>query len=150
MNPDALNTLILEMIPQAFLLTPNIPEAETITGKTLKTTSDIKEAAKIIHDMGAQSVLIKGGHRDGDAEDILFDGQQFYHYSSQRIPTRNTHGTGCTYSSAISANLAGGMPVRDAVAAAKDYITQAIRYALPIGEGYGPVNHFYSSNAEKA
>ncbi len=143
MQPGALKTLIHEMIPQAFLLTPNIPEAVTITGRKIETTEDMKEASQIIYDMGAKNVLIKGGHLEGDAEDILFDGEQFVYYRNKRILTKNTHGTGCTFSSAIAANLANGMEVRDAVGAAKEYITTAIEHALPIGKGHGPVNHFY-------
>jgi len=143
MQDSALDTLILEMIPLAFLLTPNIPEAETITGKKITTVEDMREAARIIQGMGAQNVLIKGGHLTGAAEDILFDGKEFAHYCSPRIATKNTHGTGCTFSSAIAANLSNGMEIGEAVRAAKDYITMAIEHALPIGKGNGPVNHFY-------
>ncbi len=143
MQSEALETLIHEMIPRAYLLTPNIPEAETITGRRISGTDGMEEAARIIHGMGAQNVLIKGGHLEGDAEDVLFDGKDFTRYQSDRIRTKNTHGTGCTYSSAITANLANGMEIREAVGAAKKYITAAIRYAVPIGKGHGPVNHFY-------
>ena len=143
MQDSALDTMIREMIPLAFLLTPNIPEAEAITDREIHNTQDMKEAARIIRDMGSENVLIKGGHLQGDAEDILFDGKQFYHYCSMRIDTKNTHGTGCTYSSAIAANLAEGMAVEKAVEEAKKYITEAINHALPIGKGHGPLNHFF-------
>lgn len=143
LQDNALDTLIHEMIPLAFLLTPNIPEAETITGKTITTVEDMREAARSIQEMGAQNVLIKGGHLTGAAEDILFDGKEFTHYRSSRITTRNTHGTGCTFSSAIAANLAKDMEIGEAVRAGKEYITMAIEHALPIGSGHGPVNHFY-------
>lgn len=143
MNRNALSALIHELIPAAFLLTPNIPEAEIIAGKKISDSKGMKEAARIIHEMGAQNVLIKGGHLEGDAEDILFDGKDFLHFHSKRINTRNTHGTGCTYSSAIAANLAKEMEIEEAVCAAKAYITSAIEHAVPLGKGHGPVNHFY-------
>ena len=149
MQSSALETLILKMIPQAYLLTPNIPEAETITGREIKTIEDMRKAARIIHGMGAANVLIKGGHlaeKPEDnmfAEDILFDGAEFFHYRRERIQTKNTHGTGCTFSSAIAANLANGMEIQKAVGAAKEYITMAIKHSQPIGKGHGPVNHFY-------
>lgn len=143
MQPNALKTLINEIIPLAFMLTPNIPEAETITGMKILNIEDMKKVAAAIHKMGTKNVLIKGGHSDGDAEDILFDGQEFYSYNTKRINTKNTHGTGCTFSSAITANLANGMDVTKAVKCAKDYVTMAIEHALPIGKGHGPTNHFY-------
>lgn len=146
MRSDALETLIQKIIPMAFLLTPNIPEAETITGKKISCIREMEEAARIIHDMGAGNVLIKGGHLAGDADDILFDGKEIYRFGAKRIRTVNTHGTGCTYSSAIAANLAMGMEPGAAVGAAKEYITSAIEHSLPIGKGHGPVNHFYMLN----
>ena len=146
MQPEALDTLKSEIIPLAFLLTPNIPEAEMITGLKIETTEDMKKAAMQIQKMGAANVLVKGGHLEGDAEDILFDGKEFYSFKDKRICTRNTHGTGCTLSSAITANLANGMVLSEAVKAAKEYITIVIEHALPIGKGHGPVNHFYLLN----
>lgn len=143
MQRDALQMLIQEIIPLAFLLTPNIPEAETITGLKICGTDEMEAAARIIHGMGARNVLIKGGHLAGDAEDILFDGIKITRFRTQRIKTQNTHGTGCTYSSAIAANLAKEMGLQEAVGAAKTYITSAIEHSLPIGKGHGPVNHFY-------
>jgi hydroxymethylpyrimidine/phosphomethylpyrimidine kinase len=144
MHPDALETLKKELLPLAFVLTPNIPEAEAITGIKIQTVEDRKAAAVCLQQMGSQHVLIKGGHLTGDAEDILYDGKAFYLFKTERINTKNTHGTGCTLSSAIAANLANGMNVPNAVQAAKDYITTAIRHALPIGKGHGPTNHFYT------
>jgi hydroxymethylpyrimidine/phosphomethylpyrimidine kinase len=146
MRSDALETLIQKIIPMAFLLTPNIPEAEAISGRTISCIREMEEAARIIHDMGAENVLIKGGHLAGDAEDILFDGKEICRFRAKRIRTVNTHGTGCTYSSAIAANLARGMEIGDAIGAAKEYITSAIEHSLPIGKGHGPVNHFYMLN----
>ena len=144
MHPDALETLKKELLPLAFVLTPNIPEAEAITGMKIQTVEDRKAAAVCMEHMGSKNVLIKGGHLQGDAEDILFDGKVFYSFKTERIQTKNTHGTGCTLSSAIAANLANGMDVPGAVQAAKDYITTAIQHALPIGKGHGPTNHFYT------
>lgn len=143
MREEALDTLIREIIPLAFVFTPNIPEAETITGMKIADAGEMRQAAVRIHAMGAGHVLLKGGHLNGDAEDILFDGKRFYSYRSRRIQTPNTHGTGCTFSSAIAANLANGMKPSEAVGAAKEYITMAIEHALPIGGGHGPTNHFY-------
>ena len=143
MQPDALETLKKEIIPLSFLLTPNIPEAEAITGTSIRTVGDMKAAAKMIVDLGAENVLIKGGHFSGDAVDILFDGHRFDSFTSERINTKNTHGTGCTLSSAIAANLANGWELSVAVEKAKRYVTSAIKYSLDIGKGHGPTNHFF-------
>jgi len=143
MREDALDTLIHDILPLAYLLTPNIPEAETITGLKIVNVGDMRKAAVSLHRMGARNVLIKGGHLEGDAEDILYDGERFFSFLNKRIPTKNTHGTGCTFSSAIAANLANGLPLADAVREAKAYITTAIEHALPIGKGHGPTHHFY-------
>lgn len=144
MRPQALETLKTEMLPLTFMLTPNIPEAEAIAGIRISGAEEMKRAARIISEMGPRMVLVKGGHLSGDAEDILFDGTAFDSFRTERIPTKNTHGTGCTLSSAIAANLANGLSAPDAVRAAKEYVTTAIRHALPIGKGHGPTNHFYS------
>ena len=146
MHEDALNTLKERIIPLAYILTPNIPEAEAITGMEIKTVEDMKKACQSIHLMGAENVIIKGGHSIGDAEDILFDGKEFYSFRTERIDTKNTHGTGCTFSSAIASNLANGMGIYDAVKSAKEYITGAIKNAdlLKIGHGHGPTHHFYN------
>lgn len=143
MDPGAIDLLIDSIIPMTELLTPNIPEAETIARTKIETVSDMKTAAEIICGMGCRTVLIKGGHREGAALDILFDGKHFYDFETPRIQTKNTHGTGCTLSSAIAANLALGMTAPKAVGKAKDYITMAISHSLSIGKGHGPVNHFH-------
>lgn len=143
MHPDSIDMLIQTILPLADLLTPNIPEAEKITGTTISSPQDMEYAAKLIHQMGCKNVLIKGGHAVGDATDILFDGNNFYSFHAERIHTKNTHGTGCTYSSAIASNLALTLPMQEAVGKAKDYVTTAIRHALPIGKGHGPTHHFY-------
>lgn len=143
MQEDALSTLIEKIIPLSYILTPNIPEAETITGMKISGLEEMKKAAEKIYSMGAENVLIKGGHLDGDALDVLFDGKEFHTFSAERINTKNTHGTGCTYSSAIAANLAKGVPLVLAVAKAKAFVTTAIEHSLELGKGHGPTNHFY-------
>jgi len=143
MDPGAVDTLIKALIPHADVLTPNIPEAAKIAGMNIGNASDMEAAAKIIHKMGCKNVLIKGGHAVGEALDILYDGKDFARLETRRIDTKNTHGTGCTYSSAIASNLAHGMNIRQAVERAKAYVTTAIANALDIGKGNGPTHHFY-------
>lgn len=143
MDREAVGTLIKRVIPLADVLTPNIPEAEAIAGMEITTDADRKEAARKIYDMGAKAVVIKGGHASGNARDILFDGNQFLDFEARRIDTKNTHGTGCTFSSAIAANLAKGMSVQEAIKGAKEYVTTAIAHGLSIGKGNGPTHHFY-------
>ena len=138
---EAKKTLIAELIPLAFVLTPNIPEAEVLAGIPIKAIGDMKEAARIIHRMGARHVVVKGGHLSGDAVDLLYDGCEFREFASPRIATADTHGTGCTYSAAIATALAFGKDVGAAVAQAKRYITEAVRYAWRLGSGHGPTNH---------
>jgi hydroxymethylpyrimidine kinase/phosphomethylpyrimidine kinase len=107
----------------------------------VETDVEIHQAARDIIDLGARAVIIKGGHRQGDAIDVFFDGQTFHTFASERIETRNTHGTGCTLSAAIAAELARGSDLLDAVGTAKRYVTGAIRHATPLGGGHGPVAH---------
>lgn len=144
LHPEAESKLASLLLPFAMVVTPNIPEAEVIACRKIASLDDMEEAARFIHNLGPKYVLLKGGHRSEDATDILFDGQVFHHLTSARIATHNTHGTGCTLSSAIAANLARGYTVIDAVVAAKEYITTAIRHALAIGKGVGPTHHFYA------
>lgn len=143
MEPSAVGELTDKIFPLAALLTPNIPEAEVLTGKTIGSLDEMKRAARQIAGMGPKAVLIKGGHSAGSPTDVLFDGVEFTLFCGERILTKNTHGTGCTYSSAIASGLALGLPLREAVGRAKDYVTTAIRHALPLGGGWGPTNHFY-------
>ncbi|MDP1989403.1 MAG: bifunctional hydroxymethylpyrimidine kinase/phosphomethylpyrimidine kinase [Syntrophales bacterium] len=138
---EAKKTLIAELIPLAFVLTPNIPEAEVLSGIRIETLDDMKAAARIIRKMGAKHVIVKGGHLAGDAVDLLYDGEEFREFRSPRIATEDTHGTGCTYSAAIAAELAFGKDVTGAVTEAKRYITTAVRYAWRVGGGHGPTNH---------
>lgn len=143
MQPEAMDTLKREVLPLCDLLTPNIPEAEEITGMRIETVAQMEQAAHAIAQLGPKAVLVKGGHKTGDAVDVLFDGVQITHFAAQRIETKNTHGTGCTYSSAIAAHLARGANLQQAVLAAKHYVTTAIAHALPLGHGHGPTHHFY-------
>ncbi len=143
MQEDSIDTLIQTIIPLATLLTPNIPEAEKISGRRIETIEDMKAAAKEIRKMGAKAVLVKGGHYIGDASDILYDGTEYRTFVHRRIETKNTHGTGCTLSSAIASYLALGRPLEQAVEQAKEYVTGAIEHALELGKGCGPTHHFY-------
>lgn len=145
---SAVETLKTRLIPQASLITPNLPEAAVLLGCAEPTTLDqMANMAEQLLSLGAGAVLLKGGHLegDGDAVDMLFDGDQLYRFSAPRIETRNTHGTGCTLASAISAGLAAGLSMPEAVQQAKDYISAAISAAdrLHVGRGQGPVHHFY-------
>ena len=144
LNPDAEVTLIKELLPLATIATPNIPEAEVITKMPITTLKHMEKAAELIFQMGAKNVLLKGGHLDGESTDILFDGQDFFYFPSPRIATKNTHGTGCTLSSSLAANLALGYGINEAVKLSKEYITIAILHSLSIGKGVGPTNHFYT------
>ena len=145
LEKTAIETLRSRLVPAASVITPNIPEAETLTGMNITSDSEARAAAEKLVGMGAKSVVIKGGHREGPAVDLFYDGAQFHEFTNERIDTPNTHGTGCTFASAIAAGLAKGLPLFDAVAMAKDYVTEAIRRSFPIGQGHGPLNHFYKT-----
>ena len=143
LREEAVEAVKARLVPLAALVTPNIPEAETLTGLSIDKDEDMKEAARRIVAMGARTVVVKGGHRDGPATDLFFDGAAFTEFSSERFDTVNTHGTGCTFASAAAAGLAQGKSVLEAVAQAKEYVTEAIRNSYPLGQGHGPVHHFY-------
>ncbi len=149
LKPESKSALINELIPLADIITPNIPEAEEILKEVkskitvIDTVKDMEIAAKEIYKLGCKNVLLKGGHIKGEAIDILYDGKEITQFYSKRINTKNTHGTGCTLSSAIASNLALGFDMKEAVKNAKDYITTAIEHSLSIGHGVGPTNHFY-------
>ncbi|MGL6064373.1 MAG: bifunctional hydroxymethylpyrimidine kinase/phosphomethylpyrimidine kinase [Fusobacteriaceae bacterium] len=146
---ESVKKLIEKLIPLATIVTPNLPEAMEIMKaigenvQEITTEEEMKYVAKKIFALGCKSVLIKGGHLKGDALDILYDGTSYYRYINKRIETINTHGTGCTLSSAICACLAKGYPLKDSVENAKIYITKAIENSFSIGSGVGPVHHFY-------
>jgi hydroxymethylpyrimidine/phosphomethylpyrimidine kinase len=139
MQPDARDVFRRNLLPLAFVLTPNLDEACELTGGTIKNPGDMQTAAREIHAMGAQNVLIKGGHLEGDdALDVFFDGKEFSHFHSPRIATRHTHGTGCVLSASIAAFLAQGKPIKDAVRLGKQFVTNAIQNSISIGNGAGP------------
>ena len=144
-DQDAIATLKQQLIPQAFILTPNRYEAEILSNQSIETLADMQAAAIAIHRLGPQAVLIKGGGCKGDllGTDIWFDGQQMDVLGKTAIFTPNTHGTGCTLSAAIAAQLALGQAPLSAVKAAKDYVTEALRQSLNIGQGPGPVGHWF-------
>ena len=140
---DAVEALRTLLIPLARVVTPNIPEAQVLTGGEIKSMDDARDAAREIVAMGAKAALVKGGHLNGPATDILFDGEEYRLFTTPRIATSSTHGTGCTLASATAAGLAKGLSVREAVAQAKKYVTATIRHAFPMGRGHGPLNHFH-------
>lgn len=140
--PEACATLIKELLPLATLITPNLPEAEAITGMKVTKKEEMRPVAEKILALGAKAVLVKGGHLDDSADDLLFDGVEEVWFQGERIETKNTHGTGCTLSSSLAANLAKGLPISEAVKASKAYVTEAIKYSLEIGSGCGPTHHF--------
>jgi hydroxymethylpyrimidine kinase/phosphomethylpyrimidine kinase len=144
-DQEALAALRSELLPRARLVTPNVPEAEVLADMKIATPDEVREAARRIQKLGPGAVVVKGGHLPGDeAIDLLFDGRTFTEFRAPRIDTRNTHGTGCTFASAIAAYLALGQSLPEAVRLAKDYVTGAIRHGLPIGNGHGPLNHFWA------
>ncbi|MET3682919.1 hydroxymethylpyrimidine/phosphomethylpyrimidine kinase [Alkalibacillus flavidus] len=131
------------LFPYATVITPNIPEAETLLEMEISTERDMEEAAqRLVKEFGAGGALVKGGHLDGEAVDVLYDGEEVRMYREDKILTENTHGTGCTYASAIAANLAMKRTLSGAVEQAKPFITEAIRYSFDIGSGKGPTNHW--------
>ena len=143
LREDAVDALRRNLLPIATVVTPNIPEAETLASMVIESAEDARRAAEKIVGMGAKAVVVKGGHLPGAAVDIFYDGQDYREFDAPRVDTRNTHGTGCTFASAIAAGLAKGLDVGDAVALAKEYVTGAITHSLDVGEGHGSLNHFY-------
>ena len=133
----------------ADILTPNIPEAEFLCDFKIKNEEDMIKAAKYLCTQGAKAVLLKGGHSEENANDVLFDGNEIFILKGERIETKNTHGTGCTLSSAIASNLALGKDLFNAVSEAKEYVRNAIYYSLNLGKGCGPTNHFFRFLNEK-
>lgn len=144
LEADAIDTLKSELLPLAFLVTPNIQEAELLSGIQIRSLPEARQAAKSIQKMGCRYVLLKGGHLlERPATDLLYDGRFFRMYEGEFIQTPHTHGTGCTYASAITAQLARGKDLTEAITIAKTYLTNAIRHSLPLGHGHGPTNHFF-------
>lgn len=140
---DAIKTLKEYLLPMASLVTPNIPEAEVLSGLTIENEKDMEKAAKVISDTYHCAVLCKGGHNLNDANDLLYYNNECFWFYGKRIDNSNTHGTGCTLSSAIAANLAKGQSLYDAIKNAKEYISNALADMLDLGEGSGPMNHAF-------
>lgn len=149
LGDEAVTSLREALLPLALVVTPNIHEAQVLSGISIESTDTMRDAAKVIHECGCHNVLIKGGHAGFDpATDLLFDGERFHVFRHRMIETRNLHGTGCTFSAAITARLALGEPLLEAVAHAKHYISRAIEHSLAIGHGHGPTDHFYFLKAD--
>lgn len=147
LQQEAVEAVRKELLPCTYLLTPNIPEAEALTGQMINTLEDMQEAAQALQSMGARHVLLKGGHRQDDACDVLLAATSVQHLAAERIDTANTHGTGCSYSAALATFLAQGQPLLKAAATSKFFINEAIRHAKPLGGGHGPVNHVAGAEA---
>jgi hydroxymethylpyrimidine/phosphomethylpyrimidine kinase len=142
LNEDARQTIRTKLLPLATVVTPNLPEASVLSGFPVNTIDEMKSAARRIHDLGPQHVVIKGGHLKARCVDLLFDGDEFQEFDAPRLDQRHTHGTGCTFSAALATNLASGIPIAEAVGKAKIFITRAIAMGLDIGAGHGPTNPY--------
>ncbi|MBK5255829.1 MAG: bifunctional hydroxymethylpyrimidine kinase/phosphomethylpyrimidine kinase [Vicinamibacteria bacterium] len=147
LDPAAELLYLERLFPLAALITPNIPEAEALLSRTIRSVDEMKDAARSFARLGCRAVLVKGGHLDGDPTDILWDGSRLHEFVTPRIDTRNTHGTGCTYSAAITARLAFGHDIETSVRGAKQYLTAAIQESYSPGKGHGPVRHLNSGAA---
>ncbi len=139
----AIEALKEELFPMATIITPNLPEAEALLGKPITNQEEMEKAVRELYLLGPRSVLIKGGHLQSDAVDVFFDGEKMTVFSAPRINSKNTHGTGCTLSSAIAAHLALGNDLISAVGQSKEYLTKAIDNSISLGHGAGPVHHFH-------
>lgn len=148
LDGQAVDMLMEELFPLVTLLTPNLPEAEFLTGKPVNSHSEREESARILAEKYDCSVLVKGGHGVENADDLLYDKGECIWYKNKRIENENTHGTGCTLSSAIACGIASGLSLPESVREAKDYITGAIEDGMNLGEGNGPLNHFYHNKKE--
>ena len=148
MKTDAVSTLIRELLPLATLVTPNIPEAEVLSGRRIVTKEDMLSVAKDIGDSYGCAVLLKGGHSINDANDLLYANGKYKWFCGKRINNPNTHGTGCTLSSAIASNLAKGYDLETSIQRAKEYISGALAAMLDLGQESGPMNHAFSLNGD--
>ena len=144
LDPAAESALIQRVFPLAAVVTPNLPEAEALLGRPVRDLAAMREAARALLDLGSAAVVVKGGHLEGAAVDVFYDGRNFEELPAQRILTRNTHGTGCTFSAAIAARLALGEELLPAVRGAKAYLTEALRRSYSVGHGHGPVDHLHT------
>jgi hydroxymethylpyrimidine/phosphomethylpyrimidine kinase len=146
LEDDAIGTLKKELLPIAAVITPNVPETEVLTGHPVKTKEDMEKAGRLIYETYGCAVLCKGGHSVNDANDLLVGPQGAFWFEGKRIDNPNTHGTGCTLSSAIAANLAKGFDLKASVGRAKEYISGALAAMLDLGKGSGPMNHAFDLN----
>ena len=144
---EAIAAVRTHLLPRTFLLTPNIPEAEVLTGLTIRSLAEMEEAGRRLQGMGARHVLVKGGHREGDATDLLISGDTVLRLPGERIETSSTHGTGCSYAAALATLMAQGEELSAAAQRAKRFIDTAIRNAIPLGHGHGPINHWCGAEA---
>jgi hydroxymethylpyrimidine/phosphomethylpyrimidine kinase len=140
--------VVAELLKRSTVITPNIPEAEILAGITIKDIGDMEAAAKKIVEMGARAVIVKGGHMENRAVDVLFDGNEIVSLAGERVREESLHGTGCAFASAIAAQLAEGRPLREAAMLAKAYVTKAIEKSYPTGKGRAPLDHFYRHNIQ--
>lgn len=147
-SDDAVEALKTQLLPLASVITPNIPEAEVLSGMTIKTEEDMVKAARFINEKYGCAVLCKGGHSVNDANDLLADGEKIVWFYGKRINNPNTHGTGCTLSSAIASNLAKGFDMEESVRRAKNYISGALAAMLDLGKGSGPMDHGFAVSNE--
>jgi hydroxymethylpyrimidine/phosphomethylpyrimidine kinase len=144
LSPDAVDAVKRQLISASLIITPNYHEAAELSGIEIDSDDDARDAARALVDMGARIVVIKGGHRPGAPIDLVYDGSSFGELSADRIETENTHGTGCTFSAAIAANLALGFGPLESIARAKLYLTEALRTSYRVGGGHSPVNHLFA------
>jgi len=150
LDDDGVRSLCRDLMPLARVVTPNLPEAEALTGIAIRTDADRREAAKAIRSMGAATVIIKGGHfESADISDLFFDGHEFHEFRASRIDSLHTHGTGCTFASAVAAGLALGHNLADAARRAQQYVGGAIAHAPGLGHGRGPLDHFWEYKVPK-
>lgn len=143
LDPAAVDAVKELLLPLAEVVTPNLPEIAALVGFAVEDETAMQRAAQALYRLGPRSVLVKGGHLAGEAVDILYDGHEYRRFVSPRLQAVHTHGTGCTYSSAIAAGLARGLVLQEAVARAKEYVTGAIAHGFKLGHGIGPTHHFY-------
>jgi hydroxymethylpyrimidine/phosphomethylpyrimidine kinase len=145
LDDEALGAMKSELLRRAFVITPNVPEAEMLSGIAIRTEDDRREAARRLAALGPTAVIVKGGHfPSDDIVDLLYDGERFLEFRAERIPGRHTHGTGCTFAAAITSHLALGRALEEAIPLAQQYLAGAIRGGPQLGKGHGPMDHFWS------
>ena len=147
LQPAAIELLRTRLLPLAEIVTPNIPEAEALTGQPVTTLAEMREAARLLLQLGPRHVIVKGGHRNADPIDVYFDGTRYLELHTRRVSTVHTHGTGCTFAAALTALLAQGASVEQTVREAKRYVTGALQHAPGLGHGHGPLAHFWQQEA---